>query len=502
MWPDAGKPPYMNDSDNLFVHGYRLVSALFLRLLGLFYLIAFISLGSQVQGLAGSHGIMPVAELLADFTTRSGIERYFQVPTLFWLNAADATLNFAIIAGCAAAVLVLLQRWTRPALVAAFLLYLSFYHACQPFLHFQWDGLLLEAGFLAIFLTPQSRLVILLFRWLLFKLRFMSGLAKLTYNDPAWSGLTALDTYFEVQPLPNPLSWYAHQLPEWLLRAGTAGTLVVELLVPFMMFLPRPWRFAAAWITILWQVLIILTSNHNWFNFLTIALCLFLFDDRALQRVLPGGMLKRLEWRTSPAPQGGVMIRASAGLLAGLIVVVSAVQLWDLITHKGDPGTPVGKLVSYAETFRIANKYHVFPTMTTRRIELEIEGSTDGREWHPYRFNYKPQALDEHPRLVIPHQPRLDWQMWFVTLHPKYMPWFESFLYALLENSPTVTALLRDNPFPDEAPRYIRVLAWDYRFTDAAERAATGNWWRREYLGPFRPLPWVVRQPGGEKSEQ
>jgi hypothetical protein len=485
----------MKDFDSLFAPGYRLVAALFLRLLGLFYLIAFVSLGSQVQGLAGSQGIIPIAELLADFAMRSGIERYIQVPTLFWLNAGDATLNLAIIAGCAAAVLILLQRWTRPALVAAYVLYLSFYHACQPFLHFQWDGLLLEAGFLAIFLTPNSRVVILLFRWLLFKLRFMSGLAKLTYNDPAWSGLTALDTYFEVQPLPNPLSWYAHQLPEWLLRAGTAGTLAVELLVPFMMFLPRPWRFAAAWLTILWQVLIILTSNHNWFNFLTIALCLFLFDDRALQRVLPGAILKRLDWRTRPKPRTDILSRGALAGLAGMILVISGVQLWDLITHKGDPDTLPGRLVSYAETFRIANKYHVFPTMTTRRIELEIEGSTDGREWRSYGFRFKPQALNERPRLVIPHQPRLDWQMWFVTLHPKYMPWFESFLYALLDNSPTVTALLRDNPFPDEAPRYIRVLAWEYRFTDAAERSATGNWWRREPLGPFRPLPWVYRRP-------
>ena len=217
----------MKAFDSLFEPGYRLVSVLFLRLLGLFYLIAFISLGSQVQGLVGSQGIIPIADLLSDFATRSGIERYFQIPTLFWLNAGDATLNLAVIVGCAAAVLILLQRWTRPALIAAYLLYLSFYHACQPFLHFQWDGLLLEAGFLAIFLTPNSRLVILLFRWLLFKLRFMSGLAKLSYNDPAWSGLTALNSYFEVQPLPGPLAWYAHHLPEWLLRVGTAGTLVV-----------------------------------------------------------------------------------------------------------------------------------------------------------------------------------------------------------------------------------------------------------------------------------
>ncbi len=488
----------MKDFDSLFEPGYRLVAALFLRLLGLVYLVAFVSLGTQIQGLAGSRGIMPIADLLADFAGRSGIERYFQVPTLFWLNASDPLLNAVVIGGCAAAALILLQRWTRPALVAAYVLYLSCYHACQPFLHFQWDGLLLEAGFLAIFLTPHSRVVILLFRWLLFKLRFMSGLAKLTSGDPAWSGLTALNTYFEVQPLPNPIAWYLHQLPEWLLRVGTAGTLVVELLVPFMMFLSRPWRFAAAWITIFWQVLIILSSNHNWINFLTIALCLFLFDDRALQRVLPDSLSQRLGWRTTLPPRGGVAGRGAVGLLAGLILVVSAVQLWDLTTHKGNPGTPLGKLVGYTESFRVANKYHVFPTMTTRRIELEIEGSPDGREWRPYRFNFKPQALDERPRFIIPHQPRLDWQMWFVTLHPKYMPWFESFLYALLENSPTVTALLRDNPFPDEAPRYIRVLAWDYRFTDAEERAATGNWWRREYLGPFRPLPGVSRRPDRE----
>jgi hypothetical protein len=491
----------MKTFDSLFEPGYRLVSSLFLRLLGLIYLIAFISLGGQVQGLAGSEGIIPVAELMADFAGRTGLERYFQIPSLFWLNASDATLNLAIIAGCAASVLILLQRWLRPALVVAYLLYLSFYHACQPFLHFQWDGLLLESGFLAIFLTPHSRVVILLFRWLLFKLRFMSGLAKLTYNDPEWSSLTALNTYFEVQPLPNPLSWYAHQLPEWLLRAGTAGTLVVELLVPFMMFLSRPWRFAAAWLTILWQVLIILTSNHNWFNFLTIALCLFLFDDRAIQRVLPAGIWNRLDWPTLPAPHTGIFSRGALAGLAAAILLVSTVQLWDLTTHKGDPDTLIGRIVSYVETFRVANKYHVFPTMTTRRIELEIEGSADGREWHSYRFEYKPQALDERPQLVIPHQPRLDWQMWFVTLHPKYMPWFESFLYALLDNSPTVTALLRENPFPDEAPRYLRVTAWRYQFTTPEERAATGNWWRREYMGPFSPLPWLARPPAAEDED-
>ena len=271
------------DVDN----GYRLISGVFLRLLGVIYLIAFASIGVQIEGLIGSQGILPISERLLAFAADNGYERYFKFPTLFWLNSSDAALNGAVIAGCIAALLIIFQRMSRPALIVAFVLYLSLFHACYPFLNFQWDGLLLETGFLAIFLTPHSRVVILLFRWLLFRLRFMSGISKLASGDPQWASATALDTYFEVQPLPNPVAWYVHQLPEWLLRFGTVATLVIEILVPFMMFLPRRWRFVAAWITIFWQLLIILTSNHNWINFLTIILCLFLFDDKALRRVLP-----------------------------------------------------------------------------------------------------------------------------------------------------------------------------------------------------------------------
>ena len=470
--------------------GYQLVSALFLRLLGVIYLIAFASLGLQVEGLAGSQGILPFSEQLATFADRSGFERYFQLPTLFWLYAGDAALTGAAIGGCAAAVLIMFQRWSRPALVVAFVLYLSLYQACQPFLNFQWDGLLLEAGFLAIFLTPQSRVMVLLFRWLLFKLRFMSGLAKLASGDPAWSGLTALNTYFEVQPLPNPLAWYAHQLPEWLLKFGTAATLAVELLVPLMMFLPRRWRFAAAWLTILWQVLIILTSNHNWINLLTIALCLFLFDDRALARILTPGLQKTLGWRNLATVYTGPVSRLATGILAAGILLISGVHFWELRTMQRIPGLP-GTVVNHVEAFRVVNKYHVFPTMTTERIELEVSGSQDGLQWETYRFKYKPGALEQRPKLAMPYQPRLDWQMWFVTLHPRHLPWFEEFLYALLDNSPGVTALLAHNPFPDTAPRYIRVLAYRYTFTDPEQRAQSGNWWQREALGPFTPLPWV-----------
>jgi uncharacterized membrane protein YphA (DoxX/SURF4 family) len=471
-------------------NGYRLVSALFLRLLGVIYLIAFASIGVQIKGLAGSTGILPINERLIDFAANSGYERYFKLPTLFWLNASDAALVGAAIAGCVAALCILMHWFSRPALIVAYVLYLSLFHATHPFMNFQWDSLLLETGFLAIFLTPQSRVVILLFRWLLFRLRFMSGISKLSVGDPAWANLTALDTYFEVQPLPNPVAWYMHQLPEWILHFGTFATLVIEILVPLMMFLPRRWRFAAAWITIFWQVLIILTSNHNWINLLTIVLCLFLFDDRALRRVLPAALQASLDWQ-APASHTRVK-QVSVAVLASVILVISTLNLYELATMHKFTGI-TGKTLQYALSYSVANKYHVFPTMTTERIELEVLGSQDGKEWHAYQFKYKPDALDERPQFIVPYQPRLDWQMWFVTLHPRFLSWFSHFLDALLQNSPAVTALMQYNPFPDAPPRFIRVDAYRYHFTTPEERAKTGNWWTRESLGPFTPLPWVER---------
>ncbi|MGB5441634.1 MAG: lipase maturation factor family protein [Gammaproteobacteria bacterium] len=485
----------MTTNDN---NGYRLVSAVFLRLLGGIYLIAFVSISLQIDGLSGSQGIMPIAERLANFAQNSGLERYFIIPTLFWLNSSDLMLAGTTITGCIAALLVIFNFWSRAALIVAFVLYLSLFTACQPFLNFQWDSLLLETGFLAIFLTPQSRVVIWLFRWLLFRLRFMSGISKLASGDPPWSGLTALDTYFEVQPLPNPVAWYVHQLPDWLLRFGTAGTLFVEIFVPFMMFLPRRWRLTAAWITIFWQVLIILTSNHNWINFLTIILCLFLFDDRALRRVLPTSLQASMQ--TQPAAVASVVKQSAVGLLAAVILSVSMLKLYELASNQSIPG-PVGSALRYTTGYSIVNKYHVFPTMTTHRIELELLGSVDGINWKPYRFKYKPDLLDKRPQFIIPHQPRLDWQMWFVTLHPRHLPWFGYFLEALLQNSPSVSALLAHNPFADNPPRYIRVDAWQYNFTNFEERAASGNWWKRTLLGPFTPLPGIERLEPVEDDE-
>ncbi len=284
--------------------GYRLVAWLFLRLLALIYLAAFASLAVQIQALAGEGGIFPLSEQLAGAVQAHGALAWLAYPSFFWLAAGDGALLGAAWGGALLAVLLLVLPWMtgiamlsaapaawveRTVLLLLYLLYLSLYQAGQFFTNFQWDYLLLETGFLAMWLPGGPRLVVWLFRWLLFRLRFESGLAKLLSGDPSWRDLTALRYYFETQPLPHAGAWYAHQLPDWLLRAGAGGTLFVELVVPFFIFLPRPWRLFAAWTTILWQLLIIATSNHNFFNLLTIALCLFLFDDRAVGRILPKG---------------------------------------------------------------------------------------------------------------------------------------------------------------------------------------------------------------------
>lgn len=482
-------------------HGYRLTASLFLRLLALIYLTAFASIAVQIQGLAGAEGITPFTAKLAWYAAEHGVERFWLLPTLFWLDASDLALEGAAIAGCGFSVLLLLNVLPRLSLVFLFLLYLSLYHAGQVFMNFQWDGLLLESGFLAIFLSNASLVTVWLFRFLLFKLRFLSGASKLISGDPTWADLSALQHYFETQPLPNPLSWYAHHLPEWLLRFGAAGTLFVELIIPLMMFMPRPWRFAAAWATILWQLLIMATSNHNWFNLLTIALCLFLFDDRALARVLPGPVAGYLARRDLPVVREGLLYRAGMPVLAALVLAVSVVAAWEMAIRGPAPGW-LGTAVDRVEAFRLVNKYHVFPTMKTERLELEILGSRDGLEWRPYRFRYKPDdRLARRPPVVLPHHPRLDWMMWFVTVDPVFVPWFDDFLQALVAGSEPVLALLEANPFPEGPPRYLRVEVYDYRFTGPAERQETGQWWTREYLGPFPPLPWVERYTAEEDRE-
>ncbi len=467
----------------------QLTGWLFLRLLALIYGIAFFSLAGQMAGLVGPQGILPLDAYLADADATLGPPaEWFRFPTLFWfLGAGDAVLQGTAWLGALLSLVLLFGRWERPLLIVLFALYLSLYHAGQVFTNFQWDTLLLESGFLAIFLVGgPNRLLVLLFEWLLFRLRFMSGFFKLFSGDPSWAGLTTLNYYFETQPLPHTGAWYAHQLPDWLLTAGTALTLFSELVVPFFIFLPRPFRLAAAAITLLMQLLIIATSNHNFINLLTVALCLFLLDDRLIRRWLPERLIRHVsgEARTPGRPKA-----LAVSLAALLIVPSSLIGFAGQVLQEALP-TPLAAVYDSVRRFGIGNIYHVYPTMQTERQELIIEGSEDGRTWKRYGFKYKPGDAARRPPFNVPYQPRLDWMVWFVpTQQPVQMFWFGEFMRRLHEGSPSVAGLLAVNPFETQPPRYLRVLAYRYRFTDAPTRQRTGDWWQVQYLGQFPAVP-------------
>ncbi|HEY4039936.1 MAG TPA: lipase maturation factor family protein [Burkholderiaceae bacterium] len=470
---------------------HELTGWLFVKGLALVYIAAFASLAVQIDSLVGPDGILPFEQVLHGAFSDLGYRAVLRLPTLFWLDSSDVALKGAAMAGALVALLLALG-WVRarPALMVLFVLYLSLYHAGQIFTAFQWDTLLLETGFLAIFLADApTRLVVLLFEWLLFRLRFLSGYFKLASGDPSWRDLTALNYYFETQPLPHIGSWYAHQLPHWLLKTGVGFTFFAELVVPFFIFLPRPFRIFAASVTILAQLLIIATSNHNFINLLTILLCLFVLDDRIVASALPGALRERIQRGARREPAGRA---ATAGVVAtaGLILVLTSSTMLASQMPGRLPG-PILVLNEMAPAYGIGNLFHLFPTMQIERQELRILGSYDGQSWEPYTFRYKPDVLNRAPQFIVPHQPRLDWMMWFV---PPQWPdtgfWFEPFLRALRQNRPSVTRLLEHNPFEGKPPpRMLRVLAYRYRFTTPRERSRTGNWWQAEYLGEFPDVP-------------
>ncbi len=487
-WSTAKQPP-----------SYRLTRWLFLRLLGIVYLFAFASLYPQIPGLIGSNGILPAGPFLEAVRIRYGIEAYRLLPTLAWLNPGDAFLQFLCLGGILLSALLIWGIFTPPVCAALWVFYLSLAVAGQIFMGYQWDALLLETGFLAIFLAPlrirpdlsregePSSIVVWLFRWLLFRLMFGSAVVKLASGDPAWQDLVALSYHYETQPIPTPLAWYAHQLPLWIHVLSAIGMFVIEGILPFLIFAPlRKLRYLAAGGVVLLQVLIMLTGNYTFFNLLTIALCVLLLDDTVVRRLLPktlssvtpGNPVVRPQWQ-----------RALEIGLAVFLLFLSSIQLASLFIPYQRLPAPALEVARWFAPFSLVNRYGLFAVMTTSRPEIIVEGSNDGETWLAYEFPYKPGDVMRPPPFVAPHQPRLDWQMWFAALGTaNENPWFSNFMLRLVEGAPEVLALLEHNPFPDAPPRFIRAVVYDYRFTDFATRAASGAWWERERQGVYFPV--------------
>jgi lipase maturation factor 1 len=502
--------------DRLFIGSHETPSTyflsrwLFLRMLGAIYLIAFVSYWVQVDGLIGSKGVMPVAPWLDTLSRQFGAERYWLLPTLAWGSATDTFLHWLCGSGVVLSVLLIVGVAPVPVLILLWIGYLSLACAGQTFLNFQWDALLLETGFVAIFFAPWQLLPrssreprpmgipLWLMRWLAFRIMFLSGLVKLTFNDQTWWSWAALDSHYFTQPLPTWTAWWMHRAPHWWHVISLWFMWYAELVAPFFIFGPRRLRIVAFWSIVLFQLLIMATGNYGFFNLLTIALCIPLVDDLFWPRwmcrriTFPACPLPLVRWRSWPI--------AVTAPLAGLILIISLVHFVEARAREQPTEWPgplkwVPWMHERAAPFRSLNSYGLFRVMTTSRREIVIEGSDDGVTWKTYEFKWKPGDVNRRPRFCIPHMPRLDWQMWFAALgNYQQSPWLTNMLVRLLEGSQPVLELLESNPFPDRPPRYVRALVYEYQFTDLAERRQTGAWWRRDLLGLYCPV--LQRQVG------
>ncbi len=487
--------------------GFRLTRFVFLRLLALVYLAAFLSLGSQVHGLIGEHGLLPAGPFLRVVHQARGSTAFALLPTLGWLGSSDLALDVLCRGGALASVLALLGFAQGPLFAVCWASYLSLVHLGQDFLSFQWDALLVETGFVAVWFAPWGHLrprrprdepaasvaLVWLLRLVLFKLMLSSGLTKLTWGDPTWHDLTALTYHYWTQPIPTPLAWFANRLPLPLQVASCAFMFVVELGLPFLVFAPRrPRRLALGGFLSL-QALIAATGNYGFFNLLAAVLCVPLLDDRAW----PAALRSRLLDAGGPgAPAGRPRFRLPRAVVATALALLSIPPLVDAF-HTGywrwHPENPLLRLTEAASPFLLSNSYGLFRTMTTTRPEIEVQGSDDGRSWRPFVFRYKPGDPARAPCFFAPHMPRLDWQMWFAALRAERIAgdplatqawlfeqdvWLQRLLVALLRGEPRVTALLGPTPFPDAPPRFVRLVLWEYRFSDGGR-----DWWTRRRVG-------------------
>ena len=526
---------------------YFLTRWMFMRSLGVIYLFAFVSLWTQIDGLMGHNGILPANQFMSAVGQQCdlqgiGLERFHLLPTLCWFNSSDGFLHLQCAAGAGLAILLVLNIAPMPCLAWLWWLYLSLATVGRDFLGFQWDNLLLETGFLAIFLaplqlwpwarvgqafepadsggsptagvtgqecavnpqtgmsaprhswhwheSPPSRIALWLLRLLLFKLMFSSGCVKLASGDPNWRNLKALTFHYQTQPLPTWIGWYASQLPLWFQKFSCVMMFGAELVAPFLIFAPRRLRFFGALAMACLQILILLTGNYTFFNLLTLALCLLLLDDFGLSRCIP----LKLRAAITPVTRHSSPVTSWCWprfVTIPLAIVVAALYLFQVSLTLGARPVwfyPVAVADLWLEPFRTFNGYGLFAVMTTERREIIVEGSDDGVNWLPYEFKYKPGDVAQRPGFVAPFQPRLDWQMWFAALGDyRQNPWFLNLCVRLLQGSPEVLALLKKNPFLNHPPQYIRAVFYDYRFTDWTERHTTGAWWKREEIGPYLP---------------
>ncbi|GAB1609574.1 lipase maturation factor 2-like isoform X1 [Argonauta hians] len=574
----------------------------FLWCMSVIYLFAFTSYYVQIPGLLGDNGVLPAR--VVKFKEVNSVTDFFQGEfTLLRLMpflglTCEKGMDLLCLLGILLSFLCMVMKSFRNSVEYSFLwlLYLSLYSVGQTFYYFQWDSLLLEAGFLTILVAPlnmyvffwktaqyhhHDNITLFLIKWLLFRLMFASGVVKLNSMCPSsgtatcW-GLTALNYHFESQCIPTQLSWYAHHLPNWMLRLGVVATYIIEILLPFLFFSSiRHLRMLSFYAQVILQVLIILTGNYNFFNILTITLCISLVDDDffkkkpihthevksvwnrladwlitiavyvfliyvvvvyfslsfgpgytslrtqiaftkqefsdLLGKVVPitiyiGAVALGVEvlislvrcWKNEKGvlrktlASGGVLVTAFVATIMFSISLVPYTSL-DVGTNSKLP-TQLKSLHSRLQSVELTSHYGLFRVMTGKggRPEVIIEGSDDMKAWKEYHFLYKPGNTSRNPPLVTPHQPRLDWQMWFAALGDfHHNPWLLTLCYRLMTGQKEVLQLMDKNPFPEKPPTYLRATLYHYHYTSPyimSKKYSKDGWWVREKVSSYLPI--------------
>jgi Lipase maturation factor len=448
------------------------------------YVFAFVAAARQFRALIGEHGLLPVPRYLAGQSFR-------QTPSVFHVHYSDrffatvAWLGALLSAAMAVGLAGVLPLWAAVLLwLLLWVLYLSIVNVGQTWYSFGWESLLLEAGFLAIFLgndrVAPPLLAMWLARLLLFRLEFGAGLIKLR-GDSCWRDLTALYYHHETQPMPGPLSWFFHHLPKPLHRVEVLGNHFAQLIVPFGLFAPQPVASVAGAIVVITQLWLVVSGNFAWLNWLTILLGCSVIDASSAAAVLP-----------IPKPPA---LAAVPPWFASLVIVFAVLTV--MMTYY-----PVRNMISRRQrmnmsfnAYHLINTYGAFGTIGRTRREVVIEGTdepevTDATVWKEYEFKGKPGAVRRVPRQWAPYHLRLDWLMWFAAISPRYAyTWLRPFMLRLLRNDPATLRLLRHNPFPASPPRYVRAQLYRYRFTTAAELRRDHAWWHRTLEGSYlRPM--------------
>jgi hypothetical protein len=476
---------------------YFLTRSVLVRGLGFVDAVAFWCLWRQMDGLLGSRGILPISDFLARVSTITGAKKYVELPTLLWISSSDTVMHGLCLLGLVLSLLAMAGFANAWSLLAIWVVYSSFVHAGQIFYGYGWELLMIEAGFLAVFLLPARGFrvdsserppisVIWLFRWLTFRVMLGAGLIKLR-GDPCWIALTCLADHYQTQPSPNPLSPYFNAMPLYAHKIGALFNHLVELVAPWGLFGPRRARVVAGTLIVVFQIILILSGNLAFLNWLTIVVALSAFDDALFERLLPARMRARVHAHIAAFGQGNPPSRARRITLRVLVAVIAFLSIFPVVNML----SPQQAMNESFDPLNLVSTYGAFGSVGHQRHEVILEGTWDDplsgdARWQEYDFPCKPGNPDRPHCIASPYHYRLDWQMWFAGFPEQAQDaWFLKLVYELLRENPAVTALLAHDPFRGRPPRFVRALRYRYWFAPRASRA----YWERELTGEYlRPL--------------